>query len=136
MRLDIHPFNNLADAIAWAGATIDGGAARARGRHISHTHGQEHAYLAKTHDAVAYRNAGFPEDGRKFPWVSEEAKHSGRTLREVALAIIDKGTVWWDTTAPAIEGLRVGAKARIAKASTIPEAVRLARQYESMLNEI
>jgi hypothetical protein len=139
MRLDIHNFATLADAVVWAKDLIDIAAGAARARYLTVTPGQDATYSAKYADAKAFVLAGYPDAQiANYPWVKAEAAGTGKTNTQAADSIKGTGDAWNIQIGPAIESLRIGGKQDLTAPAitTIPQVVASCRATTDKLGAI
>jgi len=135
MRIDVHPFKDIAEAREWARIEIDNAAGAARTRYITVTAGQDATYQAKYADALAFARAGYPEDQvAQYPWVQTEALATGVTPRAAADSIKAVGDPWNMVIGPMIEGLRIGGKTKLDTLATIGAIVAHTRTVRAELD--
>ena len=117
-----------------AARRIDAAAGQARARYITTVPGQEATYTAKYAEAIAYRNAGYPDDLSGYPYVAWESDpRAARSARESADRIIQLGQLWGAVIGPKIEGLRMAGKDRL---STLDDAGAIADHVYRVIAEL
>jgi hypothetical protein len=125
MRLVLHPFEGLGDAVAWGRREIDQAALQARERFATSLAGQAAIYNDKYWEACAVLAFDSPPPG-VYLWIEAEAGRSGSSLNEVATRVKARGDAA-RRAGPAIEAVRVVGKDRLAAATTVAQAVRVTR---------
>ena len=110
-KLSIRKFTCLDSAIADHCQRVDEAAEQARGRFLTSGAGQAMAYQSKLDDATRYLN----NDAGSFPWLGAEAKAQNKSMREVAIAIV-QARENWDRVGSEIEIIRLQAKSEIRSA--------------------
>ena len=91
-----------------------------RSSYITVTSGQNEIYQLKYVQAVAYKNAGYPEDTTEYPFVQIDATVYSITPTEAANVIISNHESWL-ITSQQIEQERLTVKMAIKNANSIAE---------------
>jgi cell pole-organizing protein PopZ len=125
MRLDLHPFDGLGDAVAWGRREIDQAAQQARERFATSLAGQSAIYNDKYWEACAVLASDSTPPGAN-PWIEEEARRSGSSLTEVAARVKARGDAS-RRAGPVIEAARVFGKDRLTAAGTVAQVVKVTR---------
>lgn len=120
--MKVNRFPTLDDARAYYARAVDAAAGRIRGRHLTDVTGQTMTYEFKRQDAVAFQNAGEPNEPDNYPWVAAEADAMGDTMSAAATEIVGRANAWWDAGV-AIERERMQAKYAVRNAAT-PRAMK------------
>lgn len=112
------PEIDLAVLRAHCAAGIDAEAEKVRGRFLTDGSGQAMTYQRKEAEARAWT----VDQKTATPFLSAEAKARGMAIADLATEVITLADTWV-RIGSAIEGLRMGAKAALAKATTLRDIV-------------
>ena len=112
------PNLNFTALRAHCAAGIDAEAEKVRGRFLTDGSGQAMTYQRKEAEARAWT----VDQKAATPFLSAEAKARGMAIADLAAEVIALADTWV-RIGSAIEGLRMGAKAAIAKATTLRDIV-------------
>lgn len=125
MRLDIQTSHVDATAVIDEGCLmIDATATTVRTSYLTLSPGQSGVYLRKTVEAQTYKDAGYIGSEHNYPYIMRQAEISGATMRQVAIAILQKGHEV-DMADARIEAIRVAGKTQLRAANgSIGEALR------------
>ena len=103
-----------------AKAAIDQKADEVRRRFVTDIAGQQAVYLQKLDEARLYvaAHASDPLTASAGPHLMAEASELNSNALTVSVGIIATGSAWLQQYSPAIEGKRVGGKAKVDAATT------------------
>lgn len=73
---------------------VDFAAERARRKYITVGSGQAIIYIRKENEAREYKEAGYPDDLSKWPFIRAETNATGLTGKDAAKLIIAQANVW------------------------------------------